>query len=144
MIDFKIRTLKRKDINALAKIQESILKKKVPTYWKERVFEKLKKSPESGLVAEYNKQVVGFIIGDIKTGGFGLEASGWIEMIGVEPKFMGKGIGKKLGNALLQHFRTTGLKNVFTVVRWDSGDLLAFFKSIGFDRSNLINLERKL
>ena len=34
-----------------------------------------------------------------------------------------------------------GLKEVFTTVRWDSSDLIAFFKSIGFDKSKFINLK---
>jgi N-acetylglutamate synthase-like GNAT family acetyltransferase len=57
---------------------------------------------------------------------------------------MGKGIGKALGENLLEHFRSRGIKNIFTQARWDSGDLLAFFKSIGFDRSDFINLEKRL
>jgi N-acetylglutamate synthase-like GNAT family acetyltransferase len=57
---------------------------------------------------------------------------------------MGQGIGRNLGSTLLKHFREKNISNVYTVARWDSGDLLAFFKSIGFDRSDFINLERRL
>jgi N-acetylglutamate synthase-like GNAT family acetyltransferase len=62
----------------------------------------------------------------------------------VNPRDMGKGLGRKLGLALLKNFKTKDVKRVFTAVQWDSGDLLAFFKSIGFTRSNFINLEKKL
>ena len=75
--------------------------------------------------------------------GFGVERSGWIEMIEVDPKLMGRGIGKTLGEALLRYFKDEGLKEVYTSVRWDSSDLIAFFKSIGFDKSSFINLEYK-
>jgi len=34
--------------------------------------------------------------------------------------------------------------NVFTLVRWDSADMLSFFKTLGFDRSNFINLRKTL
>jgi len=33
---------------------------------------------------------------------------------------------------------------VYTAARWDSVDLLSFFKSVGFNRSNFINLYKKL
>lgn len=144
MVEFKVRALKSNDIKAIAKIQEAITKKKVPKYWAERVGDYIRKSPKACLVAEHAGKIVGFIIGDIKTWGFGIERSGWIELVGVAPEFMGRRIGKKLGKILIQRFKKEGIKEIYTTVRWDSGDLLAFFKSIGFNRSNFINLEKRL
>ncbi|RPJ10835.1 MAG: GNAT family N-acetyltransferase, partial [Desulfobacteraceae bacterium] len=40
--------------------------------------------------------------------------------------------------------REKGIKDVYTSVRWDSVDLLSFFKTLGFDRSNFINLKKSL
>jgi L-amino acid N-acyltransferase YncA len=57
---------------------------------------------------------------------------------------MGIGIGKTLGEALIKIFKKEGIKEIYTSVKWDSGDLIAFFKSIGFDKSSFINLERGL
>ncbi|MEW5760309.1 MAG: GNAT family N-acetyltransferase, partial [Candidatus Thermoplasmatota archaeon] len=65
-----------------------------------------------------------------------------IEILGVEPDYMGRGIGRKLGKAILKIFKDNGIKIVYTAVRWDSGDLLSFFKNLGFERSDFINLER--
>jgi N-acetylglutamate synthase-like GNAT family acetyltransferase len=96
------------------------------------------------LVAEAEGKVVGFVIGGIKDWEFGVEKSGWLEIIGIHPKYMGQGIGRMLGKRLLEHFKNKNIKNIYTVARWDSGDLLAFFKSIGFNRSDFINLERRL
>ena len=103
----------------------------------------IKKSPKTCLVAEKDNKVAGFIVGCAMEWGFGVERSGWIEMIEVDPKLMGGGIGKTLGEALLRYFKDEGLKEVYTSVRWDSSDLIAFFKSIGFDKSSFINLEFK-
>ena len=110
----------------------------------ERIGSELQNSTSMFLVAEINGKVVGFMLGEIKTYGFGVANSGWIEVIGVHPRHMGSGIGKKLGNELVKTFKKKKVKHIFTSVRWDSGDLVAFFKSIGFDRSDLINLERKI
>ena len=54
---------------------------------------------------------------------------------------MGKGIGHTLGRRLLNHFTRMKVDSVYSVVRWDSGDLLSFFKSLGFDQSGFLNLE---
>ena len=45
--------------------------------------------------------------------------------------------------ALIKYFKEHDIKKVYTTLEWDSGDLIAFFKSIGFDKSNFINLEIK-
>jgi aminopeptidase len=63
---------------------------------------------------------------------FGAERSGWIEVLGVHPRHMGKGVGKLLGYRLLSIFKRKGATRVFTAARWDSVDLLSFFKSVGF------------
>jgi N-acetylglutamate synthase-like GNAT family acetyltransferase len=143
-VDVNIRPLTEKDFKDVAKIQEAILKRSVSGRLENRMREYIKKDPNTCLVAEVEGNVVGFVIGDIKDWGFGVEKSGWLEIIGIHPKYMGQGIGKELGKRLLDHFKSKGIKNVYTVARWDSGDLLAFFKSIGFDRSDFINLETKL
>jgi N-acetylglutamate synthase-like GNAT family acetyltransferase len=143
-MEVKIRALTEKDFQDVAEIQEVITKRKVGDRLERRMREYINKDPETCLVAEREGKVVGFVIGDIKDWGFGVEKSGWLEIIGIHPKYMGQGIGKRLGKELLEHFKSKGIKNVYTVARWDSGDLLAFFKSIGFDRSDFINLERKL
>jgi ribosomal protein S18 acetylase RimI-like enzyme len=88
--------------------------------------------------------VVGFLITYILYGGFGLEKSAWIGLFGVDPKYMGQGIGKRMAGEVFDVFRKLNIGNIFTSVKWDSTDLLSFFKSLGFDRSNFINLEKIL
>jgi N-acetylglutamate synthase-like GNAT family acetyltransferase len=141
---FNIRAPTESDIEDIRKIQEAIMKRPVSDLLENRIKEYMKKDPNSCFVAEVEGTVAGFVIGDIKDWGFGVEKSGWLETIGIHPKHMGKGIGKALGEKLLEHFRSRGIKNIYTQARWDSGDLLAFFKSIGFDRSDFINLEKRL
>ncbi len=101
-------------------------------------------SPNTCLVAENNGQVVGFMIGGVKEWSFGLKRSGWIELVEVDPKNMGEGVGKALAKELIAYFTSEGIKDVFTTIKWDTGDLIAFFKSLDFDKSSFINLEYKL
>ncbi len=147
MTEITVRSMKENDIGQAADIHQKVIRQGLGqgmNYAIEDLFLSfIKKCPKTCLVAEKEKKVVGFIIGCIKEWGFGLERSGWIEMIEVDPKFMGKGIGKTLGNALIKYFKDEVIKEIYTTVKWDSGDLIAFFKSIGFDKSNFINLEYK-
>jgi ribosomal protein S18 acetylase RimI-like enzyme len=139
--------MKEKDFKHAADIHRQVLREglgQTTTYNIEDLFSSyIKKSPNTCLVAEKDTIVAGFIIGSIKEWGFGVERSGWIEMIEVDPKSMGEGIGKTLGEAIINHFKKGNIKNVYTSVKWDSGDLIAFFKSVGFDKSSFINLQYK-
>ena len=147
MIDITIRPMIEKDISQAADIHRKVIREGLGQgidFEIEDLFSSfIKKSPKTCLVAEIENKVAGFIIGCIKEWGFGLERSGWIEMIEVDPKLMGKGIGKTLGEALIHYFKDLGITELYTTVKWDSGDLIAFFKSIGFDKSSFINLEFK-
>jgi N-acetylglutamate synthase-like GNAT family acetyltransferase len=84
------------------------------------------------------------MISYILAGGFGIGQSAWIALLGVNPKYMGQGIGDRLAREILKYYKDLGIKNIFTSVRWDSADLLSFFKTLGFDRSDFINLRKDL
>ena len=144
MTDVIVRPMKEKDIGQAADIHRKVVRRSPDqdiNYAIEDLFISfIKKSPKTCIIAEKENKVVGFIVGGIKEWSFGVERSGWIEMIEVNPKFMGEGIGTILGEALIKYFKEENLKEVYTTLKWDSSDLIAFFKSVGFDKSSFINL----
>jgi ribosomal protein S18 acetylase RimI-like enzyme len=73
-----------------------------------------------------------------------MNKSAWIATLGVDPNFMGMGIGASLAEEIFKYYKTQGIENVYTSVRWDSTDMLSFFKTLGFDRSKFINLRKML
>ena len=95
-------------------------------------------------VAESDGRIVGFMVSYILTAGFGMAKSAWIATLGVSPNHMGEGIGARLAEEIFKVYKAKGIENVYTSVRWDSTDLLSFFKTLGFDRSNFINLRKVL
>ena len=84
------------------------------------------------------------MIGTVSSGSFGLDKCAWIVLFGVDPKLMGQGIGKQLAEKVFEYYRKRKIKNVLTTVKWDSTDILSFFKTLGFDRSEFINLHKVL
>jgi len=137
-----IRRLESGDVDDISRIQEAITKEPSTTDYHRVVEQEAKKEDRVSFVAELDGKVVGFIITYILHGGFGLETSAWIGLFGVEPKYMGSGIGKRMAKEVFDELRKMNIKNVFTSVKWDSVDLLSFFKSLGFDRCEFINLKR--
>lgn len=140
----KLRPMTNEDLAAVIKIQERITRAPVSDNWREMLAQHVGNKHLPGIVAENEGKVMGFIFGEVKVGGFGAEISGWLEMVRVAPENMGAGIGRALAEELLRHFRAQGVRDVLTSVMWDSGDMLAFFKNMGFDRSPYINLQLTL
>ena len=137
-----IRRLEVRDSEDISRIQEAITKEPSTIDYHKVVQEEVKKDNRVSFVAELDGKVVGFIITYILYGGFGLEKSAWIGLFGVEPKYMGSGIGKRMAKEVFDELTKMNIKNIFTSVKWDSFDLLSFFKSLGFDRCEFINIKK--
>jgi len=139
-----IRRLKIEDADEITRIHGAITQSPVTIDYKRVIEEQAGKAEEASFVAEFQGRVVGYMFSYILLGGFGIENSAWIAIFGIDPKFMGQGIGKELAEEIFSFYKEKGIKNIYTSVRWDSTDLLSFFKTLGFDRSNFINLRKTL
>jgi ribosomal protein S18 acetylase RimI-like enzyme len=139
-----IRRMKKTDAEAIGKIAAAIEKKPSPLDFKQIVSEEVKRKVDTSYVAEIKGKVVGFMISYMTYGNFGADRCAWIAMFGVDPKWMGQGIGKRLAEEIFKIYKEKGVTEIFTSVRWDATDILSFFKTLGFERSNFINLWKKV
>jgi ribosomal protein S18 acetylase RimI-like enzyme len=136
--------MKKSDADEVSRIDAAITKNPSRLNFKPVVAEATKRNSNASLIAEIRGQVVGFMISIITAGIFGTEKVAWISMFGVDPKHMGQEIGKSLAKGIFDYYKEKGVKRIYTSVRWDSTDLLSFFKTLGFERSNFINLRKDL
>ncbi|MFW6147164.1 MAG: N-acetyltransferase family protein [Thermodesulfobacteriota bacterium] len=139
-----IRRLQARDADDIARIREAITKETCIDEYRSVIAQEAEKEDRVSFVAEDNNKVVAYMIAYIVYDGFGLQKSAWLAVFGVEPKYMGKGIGQKLAGEIFTVLQGMGIANIFTSVRWDSVDLLSFFKSLGFDRCEFINLKKSI
>lgn len=142
MDNFQIRRLRVEDAEEITRIYAEITRRPVEPDFKKVVEEHAQSQDEACFVAEHQGKVVGFMISYILTAGFGETKSAWIATLGVDPNFMGQGIGAGMAQKIFEIYKATGIETVYTTVRWDSSDMLSFFKTLGFDRSNFINLRK--
>jgi ribosomal protein S18 acetylase RimI-like enzyme len=140
----QIRKLHTEDAQEISRIYAAITRKSVDSDFKRVVEAHALRDDGACFVALHQDKVVGFMISYILTAGFGMNKSAWIATLGVDPNFMGLGIGASLAEEIFKYYKTLGIENVYTSVRWDSTDMLSFFKTLGFDRSNFINLRKML
>ena len=144
MKNLVIRRLNPMDADDISRIYAAITQKPVQTDFKPLISDHATCQEDACFVAELDGKVIGFMISYILTLGFGIEKSAWIATLGVDPQFMGQGVGAGLAKEVFTFYKDKGVNTVYTSVRWDWTDLLSFFKTLGFDRSNFVNLRKSL
>lgn len=143
--EVRVRPLTELDISGVVKIDEKVSGNYRPDNWELRIAYYIRRDPEASQVAEADGKVVGFMLGEIRSGEFGMEEStGWIEVMGVDPSWQGKAIGRKLAEAMFAHFREVGAEQARTIVGTDSPEISSFFEKVGFSTAPLQTLEMKL
>ena len=144
MKDVVIRKLEPTDADQISLIHAAILRTPLEDDFKRNIEEQARQGENASFVAELNGKVIGYMVTSILSGVFGIKKSVWISMMGVNPDFMGRGIGQTLAQSVFKFAKEKGLKDVYISVQWDSPDILSFCKNLGFDRSNFINLVKKV
>ena len=137
-----VRRMKTQDADAVLRINERITGRPPEAQWASKVIDDINRNPLGCLVAEEAGEIVGFILGDIRGWEFAIPKSGWIEIVGVDPRYQGKGVARALIGTLDAYFRNNNVSRVMTMVDWNDGGLVGFFRSLGFERSDFIILEK--
>jgi len=141
----EIRSLDTVDIGDIVAIDEKITGEYRPEVWETRCGYYLRRDPDAALVAESGGTVVGFMLGEVRSGEFGLEEpTGWIDVLGVDPDARGQAIGRRLAEAMLAHFKELGAETVRTFVDEDMEGIAGFFSSLGFEPATLRPFVKKL
>ena len=137
-----VRRMRTQDAEAVLRIDEKITGTPHEAQWESRIIERVCNNPLGCLVAEAQGKVVGFIFGDIRGWEFAIPKSGWIEIVGVDPEYQGKGVARALIEKLHVYFRNHNVVKVMTMVNWNDGGLVSFFRTLGFERSDFIVLDK--
>ena len=148
MEKFNVRLMKPDDFNDVLAIDEKVNKVLRDEYYKLK-FEKLVKSgdyvPTSLVAEDENGKVVGFIMGELFIGEYGIsEDRAKLDTIGVDPEYQKKGVGKLLLKEFIEHLKSLGVEKISTLVAWNDIELIKFFSSNNFEPSKTIHLELRI
>lgn len=140
-----IRPMTPDDVEAILVIDQKVIGKSRPDYWKKMVPEN-PQYPFLSLVAEFEGKVIGFVLGEVSGWEFGVpDTVGWLTIIGVDPDYQHRGVARKLSQEFIKNLKGLNVRVVYTLVNWNDWDLLKFYKEMGFTRGgDMINLELRL
>jgi ribosomal protein S18 acetylase RimI-like enzyme len=147
-----IRFLETNDLEDILRIEEKVMGELSPNSPERLVslndttaYHLQNGDPMLNLGAEIDGKLVGFIISEVRRwefGGGGM--TGWILILGVDPEYQGMGAGLKLCSALLDNFRKKHITKIRTLVEWHEGELISYFRSLGFNMLGMLPLEKEI
>lgn len=139
--------------NAIASDFEAVLaldlvgaREEKPAYWR-GIFDRYVTSGREGgffLVAEAGKEVIGFIVGEVRAWEFGSPPCGWVFALSVAPRSRELGVGQLMMDEMCQRLKQAGVTTVRTMVDREDKLTLSFFRSRGLRTGRYIELEKSL
>lgn len=140
-----IRDVNADDLDAIIRIDEQSSGIEKMLYWHD-AYAEYQRHLESRffLVAERDREVLGFIMGEIRAWEFGSEPCGWVFAIGVKRDSVLSGIGSNLLDELCACFRRKGVGKLRTMTAKQEHELLSFFRSQGMMAGPYLQLEKDL
>jgi GNAT superfamily N-acetyltransferase len=134
-----IRPVQPTDLAAISALDARLTGSAKPDYWRDML------APgRHFLLAETDRELAGFIAGEIRAWEFGQPPAGWVFAIQIDPKLRLKGVGTALFEALVARFRAEGVTRVRTLVDRKDHLILSFFRAQGMVAGPSLQLDKDL
>lgn len=142
--DVIIRPVEMSDLDEIARIDEKLTGLVRKDYWQTRLEIAALRPPWMSLVAETDNRLVGFLFGWVGESEFGIAGgTGWIDLIGLDPRYRGLGIGRALVDKFAQSGRELrAVQKVATLVDLTQTDVRDFFLRLGLRHGPMVQMEK--
>ena len=141
----RIRAAKRADLPQIIAIDAGITGLRKPAYWSGILSRYgTRQRHRYFLVAETDRAVQGYIVGEVRDWEFGSPPCGWVFGLGVRPDARLSGVGARMLESICERFRRVGVTTVRTLLARDNPLVLAFFRSQGMMAAPFIPLQMEL
>lgn len=146
-VQVNVRMIRMNDLDGVVAIDKLITGQERREYYQRKLEQAVdnKHHVNASLVAEVDGKLVGFMMGDVFFGEYGIpDATATIDTIGVHPDFQMHGVASDLMDQFLMNMKAANVKKIYTLVNWNDFALEAFFSRHKFQPSKRISLELQL
>jgi GNAT superfamily N-acetyltransferase len=139
-----VRPVEPTDLADIVRIDELLTGAARKDYWQTRLDIAALRPPWMSLVAETDGRLAGFLFGWVGESEFGIAGkTGWIDLIGIDPRYRGLGVGRQLVERFLQSGRELrAVAKLATLIDLAQADVREFFVHLGFRHGPMIQLEK--
>ena len=139
-INYEFRRFKPSDLEGVIRINRECLPENYTPIFFMNLY---KRFPETFIVAELNKEIVGYIMCRIETGIpsfklLGITKKGHVISIAVLPRYQQKGIGYALMREATQAMMNYNAKECYLEVRKSNRPAVGLYKKLGFEISRTV------
>jgi ribosomal protein S18 acetylase RimI-like enzyme len=144
--EIEIRTIHSDDLDQVIALDAAVTGIEKTDYWYELFHRYGTRGGQQRyfLVGVQGKQVLGYVIGEVRDWEFGSPPCGWVFGLSVHPEARANGLGSRLLGAIGDGFRRAGVRTVRTLLARDNNLILSFFRSQGMMAAPYIPLEMDL
>ncbi len=138
-----VRLMRAEDLEAVVEIDAASSGRRRRRYFETLVRRAVEHADlQISLVAELEGRVVGFLVGSLYYGEFGVvEPFATMDAIGVHPEWRRRHVARALLEQFRRNLGALGIGSIRTEVAWDDFDLLAFVRASGFEPAPRLCLE---
>jgi GNAT superfamily N-acetyltransferase len=142
--EIAVRPVEGTDLDAIVRIDEKLSGQTRKDYWRRRLELASLRPPWMSVVAETDGRLVGFVFGWVGESEFGIaEPTAWLDLIGVDPPYRGRGVGQALVERFVQSARELrAIGKVATFIDLTQSDVREFFLRLGFRHGPMLHMER--
>lgn len=143
----EIRAMAEQDLRSVSAIYVAHVGEPPPAEWRASIHALIETTSRkhAALVAvDERGDVVGYVVGEVRTWEFGSAPAGWITGLGVAPDQQGRGVARALLDAIVPRLERGGARRVRTMAKRDDVSVLRFFRSAGFSAGPYTELELEL
>ena len=142
-----VRELTADDLDEVVRIDALHTGQETHDYWR-RIFEAFLGNGDGegtfGFGVESDRGLAGYLFGETRAVEFGSEPCGWVFAVGIEERWLRRGVATRLLGSTLERFREAGVDRIRTMVRRNDVPILSFFRAAGFVGGPYVQLELEL
>jgi ribosomal protein S18 acetylase RimI-like enzyme len=139
-----VRKMEEEDIESVLEIDRKIVGLERATTYSAIPANYVGGELEISVVAEAEGKIIGFLLGRVTDSPYGEGDSFLMELIGVDPEYKRRGVGRSLVKAFEKSCREKGASTIRVLVSWHDWWLLSFLRSLDFSHGDMAEFVKPL
>jgi predicted N-acetyltransferase YhbS len=143
-LSIHVRKMNEEDIESILEIDRKIVGPDRATTYSMTPTNYVGGELDISVVAEADGEIIGFLLGRVTDVPYGVCDSCLLELIGVDPQYKRRNVGRRMVKAFENTCRQKGICKIRVMVSWHDWWLLSFLKSLEFSHGEMTEFVKEI